>query len=277
MTTAPATSDTAAGQTPFSESISLASAIDTSAPSSSPQSKNDSAANERTAEEDPYFELRFFTEQFVEAQKFRMAQANRIRPGVGVVDPVHFEPALHFYEEAEKVLQKEMKRAFRAVVPEPIQEWVKNTPGLGEPSIARLLGIIGDPGSREHVRQLYAYCGVGEPSRKRRRGMSRKELAAAGNPDAKSALWNISDVIKRSRGKVKEFGPYQKLYEERRAQTEERVHNAPCPQCGKKNAPAEVGVPWRPGHQDADALRIVGKAILRDLWSIARGEVKTDE
>lgn len=36
--------------------------------------------------------------------------------------------------------------------------------------------------------------------------------------------------------------------------------------------PAQPGTPWNPGHQHAHALRVTGKEILRDLWSISAHE-----
>jgi hypothetical protein len=60
--------------------------------------------------------------------------------------------------------------------------------------------------------------------------------------------------------------PHRRTYEERRRVTLDRVHATPSAQCGSKGKPAQPGSPWRKGHQHADGLRIVGKAILRDLW-----------
>jgi hypothetical protein len=63
--------------------------------------------------------------------------------------------------------------------------------------------------------------------------------------------------------------PYRGLYDRRKAATADRIHRVPCPQCDGKGATAD-GTPWRDGHRHADALRIVAKAILRDLWLAAR-------
>jgi hypothetical protein len=70
---------------------------------------------------------------------------------------------------------------------------------------------------------------------------------------------------------VKHVGsPYRPVYDERRIVTAERTHVAPCPRCGPSGHPAAVGSPWSKGHQHADALRIVSKTILRDLWIESR-------
>lgn len=63
--------------------------------------------------------------------------------------------------------------------------------------------------------------------------------------------------------------PYRLVYEERRLATLSRVHATPCVRCGPSGKPAQPGTPWSPAHAQADALRIVGKAILRDMWRAA--------
>jgi hypothetical protein len=64
--------------------------------------------------------------------------------------------------------------------------------------------------------------------------------------------------------------PYRRVYEARRRVTLNRVHAEPCVRCGPSGHPAQAGSPWSDAHRHADALRIVGKAILRDLWLAAR-------
>lgn len=63
--------------------------------------------------------------------------------------------------------------------------------------------------------------------------------------------------------------PYRAVYNNRRAETFDRVHDKPCVRCGPSGNPAEAGSPWSKTHQHADALRIVGKEILADLWKAA--------
>jgi hypothetical protein len=83
---------------------------------------------------------------------------------------------------------------------------------------------------------------------------------------------NWSDEIKKRAYLVAEScmkqrtSPYRALYEKRKANTEGRVHAVACVRCGPSGKPALIGSPWSDGHRHADALRIVSKAILRDLW-----------
>jgi hypothetical protein len=64
--------------------------------------------------------------------------------------------------------------------------------------------------------------------------------------------------------------PYRAIYDARRAATADRVHETPCVRCGPSGKPAQPGTPWSAGHQLADALRIVSKEILKDLWREAK-------
>lgn len=59
--------------------------------------------------------------------------------------------------------------------------------------------------------------------------------------------------------------PYRSVYEQGRAKYEESVHPADCARCH-----AKAGDPLRPGHQHARAMRLVMKAVLRDLWIEAK-------
>lgn len=64
--------------------------------------------------------------------------------------------------------------------------------------------------------------------------------------------------------------PYRLTYDEGRAKYADAVHNQPCPQCGPAGKPAQPGSPLSAGHQHARALRLVAKAILRDMYLEAK-------
>ena len=62
--------------------------------------------------------------------------------------------------------------------------------------------------------------------------------------------------------------PYRRIYEARRLATVGRIHAEPCVRCGPSGKPAMPGSKWSDGHAHSDALRIVGKDILRDRKSV---------
>lgn len=167
----------------------------------------------------------------------------------------------------------------------PLGPWMKAQKGIGEKQGARLLAVVGDPylgpdGQPRTVSQLWAYCGHGDPSRKRRKGMTQADLFALGNPVAKSRLWLIScAVLKAGGGEEKAMlGTEPKLaspsfaaaYYRRKNSTVGREHATDCVRCGPSGHPAPAGSPWSDAHRHADALRVTGKTILLGLWQEAK-------
>lgn len=159
----------------------------------------------------------------------------------------------------EHQAQLELIRLWRK---HPLALWAKGYHGLGEKSIARLIAAIGDPGERPNVEKLWAYCGHGDPARKRVKGMGQEELFKLGNPRAKKQVWLIATSLLKVGNRA--------VYDARRAQTAKRMHKRDCVRCGPAGAPARAGSPWSLGHQHADALRVLGKAFLCDLWIASR-------
>jgi hypothetical protein len=251
--------------------------------------------------------LRIAAEIYADFMQFRIAATNRAERGG--VPAEEFAPLLDGLNKQEAALKKELQLRYRAAVPVHIRAWQAETVGLGEHTFARLLGILGDPRTaqpwhwegkgkcpkpvngtcscdpRTHrhlvadptyersVSQLWSYCGVGDSTRRRMAGMDVDDALACGSPRLRSLLFVIAEGCMKNR-----LSPYRVTYEERRAVTAERVHAAPCVRCGPPGKPATDGTPWKDAHKLADALRIVAKEILRDLWLAAdEGAIATPE
>jgi hypothetical protein len=69
---------------------------------------------------------------------------------------------------------------------------------------------------------------------------------------------------------MKAKGYYRTVYEAARENAAEKVHGTDCVRCGPSGKPALAGTPWSAAHQHAHGLRIVGKEILRDMWTVRR-------
>lgn len=192
----------------------------------------------------------------------------------------------------------------RAMRKHPLGSWQKGQVGIGEKQLARLLAAIGDPywntlhDRPRTVSELWAYCGLHTlPSNQTGsdthahtvagnqppsgtsdhasgdiqfgivRGAARRRKGQRANwsTDAKTRAYLIAEsCVKQARS------PYREVYDKRRAATADRVHDRPCPQCNGAGKTDLIASPWRAGHQHADALRIVSKTVLRDLWVAAR-------
>jgi hypothetical protein len=232
--------------------------------------------DETTYTFDPYVALRVREAMLTDTMKARMACANRVRSGG--VDPAEYEGQMKALEGAEEAMRKALVQVYRSHVAEPIQAWVKDEKGIGEHLVARLLGNIGHPriarpfhweanpdfkedkaSSEDNpkrllvpdepylrsVGQLWSYCGVGDPDRKRRKGMDAEDALKLGRPAAKTVTWLLaSSVMKQSNT------TYRPIYDAARSQYEDREE-------------------WTKGHRHAAALRRVSKAILKDLWIVS--------
>jgi hypothetical protein len=208
--------------------------------------------------------LRIACESFEEIQRTRIGIQNRI--GATGTDSDALAASFDHLHRAERKLGLYMRRTFRRSFPE-LAEWQTGTLGVGEHLLARLIAHVGHPvittrhrwegeGSERElvslglymrrVSDLWAYCGHGDPARRPRKGMTAEEAAQAGNPQAKMLTHLIAESIIKIRR-----APLRAVYDEGRAKYEERD--------------------WTDGHRHNAALRLVGKAFLKDLWLAAGG------
>ena len=183
-------------------------------------------------------------------------------------------------------------------------EWLA-TAGVGPPIVARIMGEIGHPviafpyhweenpnykeGGKEDkkflvptvqpdgeiffermVSQLWSYCGVGDASRRHRKGETQEEALAAGSKFTKALIWNMAQSCLKMTGEpdkngvVKERSPYKNTYDDARAHYDLR-EGQPCEKC--------KGEPCRPIHRHNMAVRKVMKTMLRDMWVAARSDL----
>lgn len=240
----------------------------------------------------------------------RKAQANRLRiltatepdedgitRGHGLPDdaPVVIvtQATLENLERLEHQAVLDLQRAMRK---HPLNEWRKTAKGVGEKQLARLLAAIGDPyiradtGQPRTVSQLWAYSGLHTlPSQGHASIDTHAPSALAGaatsdrgqgphDTQTKNAPVGASVAAKRQKGVkanwstdaktrayliatscIKQPGTeYRAVYDARRAHT------------------AVTHPDWTPGHSHNDALRILSKRILRDIWRAARNHHEGD-
>lgn len=220
----------------------------------------------------------------------RVANANRVRAlrdDLGLADGPEVDAAIALgatFENAEKVVVRELIRALRRDAP-GLYEWSRSPAGVGvgEKTLARLLAVIGHPRWRydnddesptyqqwlpRTIAQLWSYCGYaveGGRAPSRRRGEQ-----ARYNTQARVRTFLIAEACVKAVGTDRaRRSPFRDVYEEGRGKYAEAVHPVACSRCGPPGRPAEVGSPLSLGHQHARAMRLVAKAVLRELWLAA--------
>lgn len=188
--------------------------------------------------------LLYMAESVDDLERLRIAAENRVRSAIqvngmeGTPEVARMEALAAGILELEKRAIRDLERAMKA---HPLGAHVKVTVGLGLKQTARLLAAIGDPAERPNPAKLWQFAGHGDPARSR----LRKGCPAEFNPTAKMRTRLCAKSCIKHR-----HSPYREVYDRERAKWADRETSD--------------------GHKDSHALRVVGKAILRDLWVEAR-------
>lgn len=173
------------------------------------------------------------------------------------------EPLKSLEHQTVLALQKRMRV-------NPIWPYFKDVKGVGEKTLARLLACIGDPYLRNFedgstrprtVSQLWAYCGMHTmPDKDGVIIAARRQKGVQANwkTIAKTRLFLISQgLLKQGVRKDENDEPYAiteygQIYLDRRAHTD------------------ETHPEWTKAHHYNDAMRVMGKQLLKHLWQAAR-------
>jgi hypothetical protein len=185
----------------------------------------------------------------------------------------------------EKLLEIELKRAYRTEVPRAIQEFVEDSKGLGEPSVARFLSQLGHPVYAKPQRPVYMkdednpedentyqvmepgesylrtlsqlrqYCACGKPGHIEKGTKAQAEILSWGKPVLKVYLHRIvSDFT--NKGPV---AAYRNVFED-------GIERAMALGLDEKKTPGAK----HSLHSINYALRLCKKEFLRDLWEVSR-------
>jgi hypothetical protein len=229
-----------------------------------------------------------------------MRQVYRIDEGVDLPEIVRLQASIDACRALEHAAELDLRRALRA---HPLGGWVKRTIGIGEKQGARLIAAIGDPywnslhDRPRTVSELWAYCGYhvlhpGHTGIATQSPSAGVDLSSSpGQATCDTHAWIAGVAPSRHKGqkanwnsdaKMRAFlcaescikqaaSPYRAVYDDGRYKYADATHQNECRRCGPAGKPAPIGSPLSAGHQNARALRLVAKAILRDLWIEAKG------
>ena len=186
--------------------------------------------------------------------------------------------------QLEAAQTKALEKAMKA---HPLSGYVASVKGLGLKQTARLLAAIGDPYWNDlhqrprTVSELWAYCGLAVTDGRAQRRM--KGVKSNWSDTAKMRAYVVAESLVKAGVRKAENAPVEfdanarialtefgQAYIDRRKATANRTHETVCVRCGPSGKPAAPGSPWSAAHQQADALRIVSKELLKQLWLAAR-------
>lgn len=189
-------------------------------------------------------ELMFAAQFLDDVEGIRIATENRLRSLAEIGgETIPYEEQLVAFRAIEHQAVLHLQRLLRL---DPLGAWVKATRGIGEKQGARLIAAIGDVTynhaegrARRGPAELWAYCGYA-PGQVRRRGVK-----CNWNPVAKDRAFLVARSCVRCMD-----SPFRPVYDRARASwTDRDVID---------------------GHKHNHALRLVAKAVLKDMFLYAR-------
>ncbi len=183
------------------------------------------------------------------------------------------------WDDLRKQAEKEMIRLAKSL---PVYEWARSIKGFGDKGLAIIVGEAGIPiGEYRTVEGFWKRMGLAVIDGERQRGKTDKVQAAAHgySPKRRAEIWMLAHSMFKAQwngdkdedgknpaktGKpivisAHAAGPYGEIYAARRASTTPRI---------EATADLLLGSPekWIPLRCFNDAVRVMSKALLRDLW-----------
>jgi len=166
-------------------------------------------------------------------------------------DLVVVSAAIDPCRKARHKVELEMKKAARKL---PVYAWAKGVHGLGELGLAVIVAEVGDLAKYPKKGHLWKRLGLAPHGGKAystwrmKGGLSAEDWTAAGySPRRRAEVYAvISEPLFRAQSVAQ--GPYRAIYDRRREAT------------------AIAHEDWTKAHSHMDALRVMTKYLIRDLW-----------
>ena len=130
----------------------------------------------------------------------------------------------------------------------PIAHMADEIKGVSTLTLAKIVGECGDLSSYEKgVAGIWKRAGMAVIEGGRQRRVAGAAALLHGySPERRAVFWNIGCALLKAQGKDENAGPYRLVYDERKAKFRPR---ADCD-----------------GHAHNDAMRIMTKRLLKNLW-----------
>lgn len=160
-----------------------------------------------------------------------------------------------------KGIEKEMRRIARNL---PVWAWAEGVRGLGDLGLAVIVAECGDLSKYSNPAKVWKRLGLAPVEKngvsmaasnwRKKGGLTAEDWTAIGySPRRRAEIFAcVGDPLFRQQSVLS--GPYRLAYDIRRART------------------AETHPDWTAGHSHGDAIRVMTKELLRDLWAAWNGE-----
>lgn len=187
-------------------------------------------------------------------------RGNQPPSALAVCSPIILNSATarQVWDAHRKHVEAEMRKLARSL---PAWAWVATVPGFAELGLAIIAGEAGDLANYATKERLWKRLGLAVIDGERQQRKAGAEAAAAHgySPQRRAEGWAIADSMFKHQwagasddAPARPKGAYGHAYAARKARTEGREG-------------------WTPAHRDADARRIMFKALVEDLWRVWRG------
>lgn len=201
-----------------------------------------------------------------------------------VADPEHplyqnVEPFLFAMEPLEQrraAYEKEMARLVKKL---PIYAWAKSVKGLGDVSLANIIGACGDIGTYKSVSAVWKRMGLAVDGNGNRQGNPGKSATAEDwiahgyNRRRRSVMWNVGNSLILGMGKFRplygedvdaneEYTCYQRVFARRARYEAGRLPH----KCGSSIKESDKGKESYTAHAANRAKRYAEKRLLKDLY-----------
>lgn len=166
-------------------------------------------------------------------------------------------------EQAEQQTVKALEKAMKT---NPLYEWSKTIKGLGAKTFARLLATIGDPyvrvdGTTRTVGQLWSYMGLHVLD------MTDGTQCAARNMRGIQSNWK---TIAKTRLYIIETGLLKAGIRKTDSGERYAITESGEVYLSRRMRTDETHPEWTDAHRHNDAMRVMGKRFIRDLWCEAK-------
>lgn len=217
--------------------------------------------------EDDLEQLKSLFDGYKQQQKLRQKIANQLlalargTDRLSDEDKEHLRSSLKVEYDYEKEIAKKIKKWVKDHKDIKIISAMKSVKGVGEIAIAACLTYL-EIDKADHPSSFWAYAGYHKPSHDRK---IKNSLYKPGNQTLRNAMFVLAGCFIKNPDCA-----YRNVYDLRKAQTQQSEKITKTRIAGKTGLHEKAWKDVSDGHRHGDAIRVMMKNFLADLWFVWR-------